>query len=151
MTSLLLPKIELRVAITFSHEKASFLWGNIFLESCSPIHSGPETVEDFLNLRKETFFPFYDLQKGIYFQVNRNAILFLLEPIVTGERMIGPPAIVYLYNGESHAVSMITELPSEHSRLQDYLNLEQKYLVFLKSDALMYFNSEFISKVTEHE
>lgn len=151
MTMLQLPKVELKVGIAFLPGSESLQWGLIFLEPSSPFHEGPETVDSFLNRRKESFFPFFDTQTGRYFQVNRKAIRYLWEPISEEERMIGPPAIVFLSDGGVHNVSQITDLPSDHSRLQDYMNVDCEFLVFSKSDALIYFNRNQVLKVTEHE
>lgn len=151
MTLLQLPKVELKVGIAFRSGSESLHWGTVFLESSSPFHDGPETVENFLNRRKEQFFPFFDHQNNKFFQVNRKAIFFLYEPIVETERMIGAPAMVFLSDGGAHDVFQITDLPSDHSRLQDYMNLDREFLVFSKTEALLYFNRSHILKVTEHE
>lgn len=151
MTSLLMPKLETGVSIALTGKGNALLQGKIFLEACSPFRNGPETIDDFLNRRKEPFFPFLDQQNGLFFQINRKCIDYLLEPLPTREQMIGPPAMIFLSNGELHNVSMIADLPSEHSRLQDYLNLGIQFLVFLLNDFFVYFNKDCIAKVTEHE
>ena len=151
MSSLILPKIELNVSITILLNSPFTVHGHIFAESCSPFRNGPETLDDFLNHRKDLFFPFFDIEQKRFFQLNRSKILYLSETWHDAEQILGPPAVVYLSSGNSHTVAMITDLPSDHSRLQDYLNLDRNFLMFLKGDKMMYFNREYIVKVTENE
>jgi hypothetical protein len=151
MMTLMLPRLKLNVAITLAGGPAYPEKGSIFLESSSPVHRGTERVEEFLNLRRERFFPFLKDENALIFLVNRSRILYLVEPTISEEPVIGPPAIIYLTDGSRHEVTMISDLPSDHARLQDYLNLDQPFLSFQIQDSLIHFNKNHIAQVTEHE
>lgn len=151
MTTLMLPRLKLNVLLSYFGGPPQPEKGWIFLESSSPIHRGSERVEDFLNLRKEPFFPFLGEENNLVFLVNRNRVLYLMEPIPDEEPIIGPPAVIYLTDGERYEVAMTSDLPTDHARLQDYLNLDQHFLSFQMPKALIHFNKNHIVKVTEHE
>ncbi len=151
MTSSVLPKVAKRVFISLMNQAAGKIAGQVFLESNSPFHSGIESLDEFLNHRPADFFPFLDSEKELFYQVNRNQLLFLEEELASTGPIIGPPALVSLNNGGTLTVSMIADLPSSHSRLQDYLNLDKRFLVFLQEKSLFYVNRRAIVKVTEHE
>lgn len=144
-----IPKVESRVDLLIDqvHKKPEEYV--IYLSEFSRYRKGPETVFEFLNKEKH-FIPLKESGTGTFVITNIEQIVYVRE-----QEESQPPAelkrvkIFLSNNNVELTVDHFKPLPDNQSRMLDYLNDKNRFVVFFHNNHKIHINKEKIIKVEE--
>lgn len=143
-----IPKLEVKAEIFTDHSGTHPENFFLFLSEYSRYRKGPETIFEFLNKGK-AFIPLRNASTGSFIVLNVTEIIYLKED---NETRI-PPSVkqvkLYLKNHLDLVVDHFKPLPDSQSRVLDYLNDKNQFIVFFHEGCKIYINKEKILKVEE--
>lgn len=152
-----IPKHRVPATVTFPGKDDIRMY--IYLGDCARSHTGHERPSDLLN-GTDAFFPAADFDGGIHF-IHRDAL-----SVLTTRAEIEFPADefraedlaptdstrleveVELEDGTSLEGSIIYLMPEGHRRLQDVLNLEDRFLILRDGDDARLINKRRIERIS---
>jgi len=117
-----------------------------YLSRFSQYHSGPETIQEFLN-RAPRFIPVRRTD-GEFFILGVDNILFVQEREVEPATRIRNLRVLFL-DGEKLEAGMFEHLPEQYSRTLDFFNTKDTFLPLLFKKTKIYVNTTNIVKVYE--
>lgn len=133
------PKVPMKLQV-LREEDSGFHDCCLFLSGTSRHHHGPETVLEFLNAGSD-FVP-VELDGKVKILNTSLIVAFRDASIhVEGE---GKHILLTLKNARSFTVQLGEILQEGHSRTQDYLNYEGKFLEFISENARLIVNKAMI-------
>ncbi|MCP5105952.1 MAG: hypothetical protein GY950_21370 [bacterium] len=145
-----IPKIEVKVELFTHHQKVNTPKEYVlFLNEYSRYRKGPETIFEFLNTEKHYFIPLIESQTGAFVIQNIDAIIYLKE---MAESQVPPSlkrVVLFLSDNRELVVSHFKPLPESHSRVLDYLNDKNQFIVFYHQDRKVFVNKRKIIKAEE--
>jgi hypothetical protein len=139
-----IPKREVVVDFRWMESPTECSGAHLFLNLSSPVHSGPQTVEEFLaeGLR---FVP-VRLAGGQSILLNLDRVVWIREP---GEEVPagGNPLSLILSDGAVLTVNFLGELPMFHARPVDYFNSASPFLCFFQQGRRIHVHRHWIFRV----
>jgi hypothetical protein len=146
------PTVPVAVRLTLSIGEAEEVL--LFLSMYSESHSGPETLDEFLN-RDRSFLPVRSKTTDRSFIVNRSAVvaaeagadapvLFRLEEAVASSIDL---VQVQLSNGTSVEGTLLLSAPPEHARVSDFFNRKEIFLPLETGERVVYLNKQHVVSV----
>jgi hypothetical protein len=143
-----IPKLEVKTEIFTDHTGTRPEEYFLFLSEYSRYRKGPETIFEFLNKGK-AFIPLKHVPTGRFIALNVNEIIYLKEVSETRT----PPSVkkvkLYLKNDLDLTVDHFKPLPDSQSRVLDYLNDKNQFIVFFHDGCKIFINKEKVLKVEE--
>jgi len=150
------PKRKVPVTVTFPGKPAVQV--KIFLGDCAQTHAGNERPSDLLN-GSDSFFPATDTQDGIMF-IHRDALnllsvnagiefheeVFRAETVAT-RQSARIDVEVELEDGTRIEGIISYLMPENQRRLQDVLNLEDRFLILRDGDEALLINKRRIARI----
>ena len=125
----------------------------VFLGEFASSHAGPELLSDLLNAPGE-FFPAYDLEADAITFLNRTGLAVVRLPGVTEVDDADPLTLpteheveIILDDGAKLRGLVSYLLPSEHSRLVDFLNHSPLFFRLLEHERVALVNKKHIARV----
>ena len=128
--------------------------GELFLAAHTESHYGHQKVSDLLEGEKN-FLPISIKGEGRTEFVNKNQLLIVEGELATedDEEKIAMGLFhiekvrLFFINDDVLEGAMLSEVPKERSRLSDCLNMDQKFINFIKDGRYMYVNKRLLVKV----
>jgi len=123
--------------------------GDLHLQAGAPLHHGPESPLEMLN-REEPFFPLTLTGGGVVFIGKAHVISVLYQqpaPEADEERRTAARVIglaVTMSGGHEFRGSTVTELPPNHSRPLDFLNLRERFFSVATQDGTVCLNRRHV-------
>jgi hypothetical protein len=152
-----IPKHKVPAVVSFPEKEELRMY--IFLADCARSHTGHERPSDLLN-GTDPFFPAADFEGGIHF-IHRDALSVLtvkaeFEFPADGFRAedLAPDEStrleveVELENGNSLEGTVAYLMPEGHRRLQDVLNLDDRFLILRDGDNARLINKRRIERIS---
>ncbi len=137
---LVIPKTEVLVDVLQADRECEGFY--LFLNQVSPLHNGPQTLEEFLN-SQQSFIPAKRALDGGFQILNGRNIVYVKEK----ERVCEQALMlirVELRNQETLLVGPYEPLPAANARPIDYLNSPPAFLAFIQGQTRIYINKNHI-------
>lgn len=144
-----IPKIETKVEILVDQKNQKSEKYILFLNEYSRYQKGQETLYEFLNKGRD-FIPLKNPANREFFILNINDILYLKEQKKSQEPQSLKKVILYLKNNVELELNHFKPLPDSQSRVLDYLNGKNQFVVFIQKDRKIFVNKKKILKVKEY-
>ena len=147
MSSLAVEKIKKQVTVSMSDERK--LSGHIFLSPFSVLGVGQQTIFDALTAEGR-FIPF-ETNEGEFSFLNQYHIVWLASMIDEDEESVlfeRRNATVYLQDGKRLRGDLIMALPEEKSRMSDWLNQVEGFMVLRDQKREVLINVNYVVRVT---
>lgn len=150
MEELRVPTVPLAVVIRYFDERR--LEGKVFLPSMAQTHAGPPRAEEWLN-KGVQFFPFVPKGEPRAVILNKRYVVMLtiaapkeqVEALQAGtERRIKIEC-----GGLALEGSILIDMPTEHSRLFDWINRPEKFLTIRQGDEIHLVQKSRITMLAE--
>ena len=140
-----IPKNEVRVEILLldGSQVDDYI---LFLNQNSPLHNGPETVEEFLNANAD-FIPVKNCRSNEYYLLNLQDVIYVVEKVECAES--GYREICLHFRNQSQfTVRHFEQLPIFHSRPVDFFNGERFFLPFIHERRMLYVNKVNVLRIS---
>ncbi|MCP4218812.1 MAG: hypothetical protein GY765_29540 [bacterium] len=146
-----IPKLEKTVLMLVEGDKQQPDEYIVYLNEFSRYRKGPETLFEFLNTDR-WFIPAKNKKSGKYVILNTNEIYYLvklesIEPLDPGADE--KPITIHLENGITMDVEHFKPQPDSQSRLVDYLNEKNQFIVFHYEGKKIFLNKNKITRVKD--
>jgi len=142
-----IPKVEVKVDVLLDDGTSKLEEYGMFLNKLSRYRKGQESIYEYLNAKKK-FIPLKQTSLNEVVILNQEEIIFLMEkepsPAESQRKVV-----VFLKNGFQLEVDHFKPLPDSHSRVLDYLNEENQFILFFYNDRKIFINKNKIFKVRE--
>lgn len=119
----------------------------MYLDKLSRYRKGQETIYEYLNTKKK-FIPLKHTATNEVVIFNQDDLFFLWEK-ETSEAEFHKKVLVFLKGGGQLEVDHFKPLPDSHSRVLDYLNEENQFILFFFHNRKIFINKNKIVKVKE--
>ncbi|MCP4157364.1 MAG: hypothetical protein GY757_57165 [bacterium] len=144
-----IPKIEVKAYILVDQDGGNPEEYILYLNEFSRYRKGQETLFEFLN-KDKSFIPLKHSDSGEFIALNIDRIIYLEEQMEATEVMASKKQVLIdLVKNINMEVGHFRPLPDSQSRVQDYLNGNNQFIVFFHNNRKIFFNKHKIIKVKE--
>lgn len=145
-----IPKINVKTDVLIDEAGGTQKECILFLNEFSRYRKGKETILEFLNKEKEScFIPLKIADTGQFLIVCINELVYVKEQAESQPPPSPKQLVLHMVNGIRLEVEFFKLLPESQSRVLDYLNDKNRFIVFYQENQKIYINKHKIRTVEE--